>query len=301
MIQMVVAKVGVNDKMPTDPSQRADSAEESTRESLVEDLAALGVRAGDTLLVHSSLRRVGRVRGGVRAVVNALLDAIGPGGTVVVPTQTLNNRDPSRWQHAPVPEARWPTLRATLPPFNPAITPSVGMGQVAECIRGWPGAARSGHPLTSFAAVGARASALTAIHSIESMLGEESPLAAVERAGGRVLLIGVGFDKCTAFHLAEYRQPVQPRCLISSVMRTPRGREWVSYESVRLRDRDFGALGAAFEAQSGSVLGGAVGAAEGRLFPVRDAVSFAAEWIIHHRPGYSQPITRLSEGGTECP
>ena len=268
----------------TDPPRNTERVPQQTRKSLAQNLTNLGLRPGDTVLVHSSLRQIGPIRDGARDVVHALLDASGPGGTVVIPTQTLNNRDPSRWQHAPVPEADWPALRATLPPFDPLTTPSTDMGQVAECVRTWPGAVRSAHPLTSFAAVGPNAAELMRVHSLSSMLGEESPLAALERIEARILLIGVGFEKCTAFHLAEYRQPVQMRYWISSVMRTERGREWVSYEATELEDQDFGTLGAAFEAQTDSVVRGTVGAAESRLFPLRDAVRFAAKWITDHRP-----------------
>lgn len=261
-----------------------------TRESLASDLLRLGVRSGDTLLVHSAMRHIGWVEGGASTVVNALLDVSGPGGTIVVPTQTLNNRDPSRWRHQPVPRAEWPALRATLPAFDRAKTPSVGMGQVAECARTWPNAVRSGHPLTSFAAIGARARTLMATHSLNSMLGEESPLAALEQIDARVLLIGVGFDKCTAFHLAEYRLPFRSWQTLSSVVTTANGREWVSYVTVDLDDRDFAVLGAAFEARSGSVARGSVGAATSRLFAVRDAVSFAADWITCHIvPPYGPP------------
>ena len=69
-----------------------------TRDSLAGDLRALGIGAGDVLLVHSSLRSLGWVSGGALAVVQALLDVLGPAGTLVVPSQTTGNRDPSTWR-----------------------------------------------------------------------------------------------------------------------------------------------------------------------------------------------------------
>lgn len=253
-----------------------------TRESLTGEFLGLGVRPGDSLLVHASMSAVGWVCGGATTVVRALLDAVGPAGTVVVPAQTPDNRDPSRWSHLSVPERWWPDIRRHLPPFEPALTPSSGMGAIAERVRTWPSAARSGHPLTSFAAVGARAQELMAGHPLHSLLGEESPLGALERAGGRVLLLGVGFDKCTAFHLAEYRLPIRSMRSLASVVPTPAGPEWVGYESAELDDHDFGDLGAAYE-KSGSVSVGMIGAATSRLFPIRDAVRFAEAWIARHR------------------
>lgn len=271
---------------------RAAGVEIATRKSLLDDLRRIGIAPGDTLLVHASMRRIGWVCGGATAMVYALRDAVGPAGTIAAPAQTLENRDPSRWSHAPVPEPWWPVVREHLPAYDPTITPSVGMGAVAERIRTWPGAARSDHPLTSFAAVGRLAGDLMAGHTITSPLGDESPLAGLERADARVLLLGVGFDRCTAFHLAEYRLPGRATRLFASVMPTPAGREWIMYEAVDLDDRDFPALGAAFEAHSGSVRHGRVGAATSRLFPLREAVRFATQWIPRHRQPRPEPGAR---------
>lgn len=59
-----------------------------TRGTIAAGLRELGVRSDDTLLVHSSLSSLGWVCGGPVAVVQGLLDALGPDGTLVVPTQT---------------------------------------------------------------------------------------------------------------------------------------------------------------------------------------------------------------------
>ncbi|MFI5933650.1 aminoglycoside N(3)-acetyltransferase [Actinoplanes sp. NPDC051494] len=256
-----------------------------TRELLTRDFLRLGVRPGDVLLVHSSMRGIGRVCGGATAVVQALLDAVGPAGTIVVPAQTPENRDPARWS-PPVPPEWWPVIRANLPAFDPAVTPSAGMGAIAERIRTWPGAVRSGHPLTSFAAVGPRAAGLMAVHDISSLLGERSPLAALERAGAKVLLIGVGFDKCTAFHLAESRLPDLQVVELAAAVRTENGREWVTYVTAGLDDGDFHDLGIAYEAEchkDGALSRGTVGAASGRLFPLPGAVRFAETWLARGR------------------
>jgi len=252
-----------------------------TRSSLARDLVSLGLRAGDTVELHASLRAVGWVPGGRVAVVQALLDVVGPTGTVVVATQTAENSDPSQWSRPPVPEQWWPVIREHTPAFEPALTPSHGVGAVAEMVRVWPGAVRSDHPQTSFAAVGARAAELMATHRLDSQLGEESPLAALERVGARVLLLGVGFEVCTAFHLAEYRVPSTTTEHGCAVL-TPRGREWITYTDLPLDSDDFGAIGAAYE-QTGELSRGQVGAADSRLFPMDKAIAFAAEWMRTNR------------------
>ncbi|GAB1512314.1 AAC(3) family N-acetyltransferase [Actinophytocola sp. KF-1] len=255
----------------------------ATRASLAADLTALGLSTGDIVLAHSSMKAIGWVPGGQVAVVQALLDVLGPEGTLVVPTQTGGNSEPKLWSRPPVPEEWWPTVREHMPAFDPAITPSRGIGAVAECVRTWPGAVRSNHPHTSFAAVGGRAAELMARHDLDSQLGEGSPLRALEDAGARVLLLGVGFDVCTAFHLAEYRVPT-PKTEHSGAILTERGREWVTYVDVATDSDDFDRLGAAYE-PTATILRGQVGKADARLFPLPEAVAFATDWLLANRHG----------------
>ena len=62
------------------------NAEHIDRAGIAAGLASMGVVRGDALFLHSSLKSLGYVEGGPRAVIDALLDAIGPEGTLVVPT-----------------------------------------------------------------------------------------------------------------------------------------------------------------------------------------------------------------------
>jgi aminoglycoside 3-N-acetyltransferase len=249
-----------------------------TRDSLAAELGALGVEPGETLLVHSSLSSLGWVCGGAVAVVQGLLDALGPGGTLVVPTQTGDLSDPALWNNPPVPEEWWPAIRAAMPAYDPRITPSHGVGVIPETVRTWPGALRSAHPQTSFAALGPRAAEITDGHAPDCRLGEHSPLARLERLGARVLLLGAGYASCTSFHLAEYRIPAP---LVRVGRPGPDGWEVVTEVSITA-DR-FDELGHDFE-RDRPVVRGTVGAAEARLFPVADAVAYAERWLAVHRP-----------------
>jgi len=255
-----------------------------TRESLRRDLTALGLPPGGVVLLHSSLRALGYVCGGAAAVVYALLDVLTPAGTLVVPAQTPDNRDPSRWTHRPVPPEWWPAIREHLPAYDPAVHDCRSMGLIAETVRTWPGATRSAHPQVSFAAVGGRAVEVTARHDLDSELGEASPLAAIEAAAGRVLLLGVGYERCTVFHLAEYRRdgPL-PRREQSCPVLTAEGRRWLTYSGVALDASDFTRLGADFERDTGSVVIGHVGGAVARLLPARAAAAYAQRWQAIHR------------------
>ena len=254
-----------------------------TVRSLVSDLRALGVRAGDTLLLHSSQRSLGFVAGGTHAVVQALTEALGPTGTLVVPTHTPDNTDPAEWRHPPVPEAWWPGIREHTPGFDPARTPSRWMGVIAETVRTWPGALRSTHPQVSFAALGARAGDVVAVHRLDDALGEDSPLGAVHRLGGKVLLLGCGYGSNTSLHLAEWRQELAPRAATGSSVLGPGGTSsWVTWTDVVADGSDFGQLGDDFEASGGAVTG-TVGDAEAHLMSQPALVDFATRWMATRR------------------
>lgn len=268
------------------------SAPQDGDERLTAALSALGVRPGDVLLVHASLRAVGQTAGGPGAVLAALRRAVGRKGTVVVPSFTPENSDTSPHYRARTrglgAEAR-DAVRSSMPPFDPASTPAPSMGALAETVRTAAGAERSSHPQTSFAALGPAAGELLAGHRADCHLGEDSPLARLYEADARILLLGTGFDTCTAFHLGEYRRPGPPhrryRCVVA-----PRGvPQWWEYEDVALDDSDFAALGAAFEdtARRGDVRTVPLGSVPCRLVRLRAAVDFAARWLTdHRRPGH---------------
>ncbi|HEX8346677.1 MAG TPA: AAC(3) family N-acetyltransferase [Actinoplanes sp.] len=260
-----------------------DQSAPHTIRSLGADLRALGVEPGDVLLCHSSMRSLGFVVGGPEAVVQALLDAVGPDGTVVVPTHTPSNTDPAGWRNPPVPESWWTTIRNEMPGFHPARTPSQWMGVIAETVRTWPGALRSDHPQVSFAAVGRHAPEITGTHRIDEALGERSPLGTVYRLDGRVLLLGCGHDSNTSLHLGEWRQKAPPRGPVSASIRQPDGTgQWTAWTDVLEREDDFGELGADFERTVGASVG-RVGNATARLMPQRAVVDFATAWIATHR------------------
>ncbi|AVT37929.1 aminoglycoside N(3)-acetyltransferase [Plantactinospora sp. BB1] len=262
-----------------------DQAAPHTTGSLAADLRALGLSAGDVVLLHCARRSIGFVAGGTQAIVQALLDVLGSAGTLVVPTHTPDNTDPAGWRHPPVPETWWRTIRDQTPGFDPARTPSRWMGVVAEAVRTWPGALRSHHPQVSFAALGARAPEIVRDHRLDDALGENSPLGAVHRLDGRVLLLGCGHESNTSLHLAEYRQPSPPRGATGSSVRQADGSSrWTSWIDVVTDESDFTRLGADYEA-TGAARVGAVGSATARLIPQRHLVDFATGWLATHRPG----------------
>jgi aminoglycoside 3-N-acetyltransferase len=271
------------DTGPENPGDRFD--EPLTVETVATELGELGVAAGDAVLVHGSLSALGWVCGGAPTVVDALQRVVTESGTIVMPTHSPGNMEPSNMAHPPVPEDWYDTVRESMPPYRPAVTPTQGMGAIAECFRSYPGVHRSDHPQHSFAAWGADAEFVTADHGLEYSLGEASPLARVYDRDGDVLFLGTTHATNTSIHLAEYRADVDVgERETGSAVFVDGEREWVPWTDIDFDDGDFPECGAAFErAHPDSVTAGTVGAADAKRMSQRALVDHAVDWLEANR------------------
>jgi len=258
----------------------------STVETLRDELSALGVEPGMVVLVHSSLGSIGWVCGGPVAVIEALQESVRSYGTLVMPSHSGDLSDPGLWKNPPVPESWWQPIRDTMPAYREAITPTREMGRIAELFRIMPNVVRSSHPQVSFSAWGERAVEIVSNHTLEMSLGEGSPLCRVYDADGYVLLLGVGFDKNTSFHLAEYRAEyaTKERVVLGAPVMVDGHRRWKTFTDINYDSDDFAEIGKAFvKSHKQSVRVGRVGAATCHLFRQREAVDFAQKWLHTHR------------------
>ncbi|HKS46945.1 MAG TPA: AAC(3) family N-acetyltransferase [Amycolatopsis sp.] len=241
-----------------------------------DDLAAewrrAGVGEGMDLIVHSSLSGLGPVDGGAKAVADSLLDAVGPTGTIVVPTFTPNVTDPDP-AHVGVPDPALRERRDAVPTFHNDVPSS--MGAVSEALRCLPGALRSSHPQASVAAMGARAGQIVAGQPLGFALGRASPFEHLYDLGGAILLIGVGHNRNSFLHHAESLTP-HPRLKLRRFPVMNRGqRVWCEALDVADdNDTYFPIVGRDFERRFG-VRETIVGRTACRLLPVRPFVDFA--------------------------
>lgn len=125
-----------------------------TKADIVAGLQEIGLKEGNTVIVHTSLSSIGYVCGGAQTVIEALIEVVGENGTIMMPTQSWKNLDPEAGVHWDVSEQDWDTIRENWPAYDKKITPTNTMGAVAEMFRSWPGASRSDHPARSVAAWG---------------------------------------------------------------------------------------------------------------------------------------------------
>lgn len=151
------------------------------RTEIADQLRALGVRTGGVLLVHTSFRALRPIEDGPLGLIASLRDALGPDGTLVMPSWTGDDELP----------------------FDPATTPAAGdLGATTDLFWRQPGVMRSDHP-QAFAAIGPRAEAVVKTPLPLPPHVPDSPVGRVHDLDGRVLLLGVGHEADTSLHLAE--------------------------------------------------------------------------------------------------
>lgn len=265
---------------------RSEPVEPVLHARLVADLRRLGMETGMTVLVHASLSRVGWIIGGTQTMIEALLETLGPSGTLMMPTHSSEWSEPSRWRHPPVPPERFDAIRAAMPPWDSERSATWAMGALAEAFRRWPGVARSRHPQTSFAALGPATGALLDGHRLGDAFGETSPIGRLYALDGQVLLLGVGHANNTSLHLAEYRSdwPGKLWHEEGAPMLVGGERRWQRFRELKFNDDDFAEIGQTFEQAQRGVRIGQVGNAESRLFRQRPLVDFAVPRMTDQRP-----------------
>lgn len=246
--------------------------------SLADDLRRLGVRPGDALMAHASLRRTAAR---AEAVIEAVAAAVGPEGTMLM---TLGADDPWGWVNER-PEHERAALLADAPEWDAATAATdPDMGVLAEVFRTYPGTVVSDHPEGRFGARGRLAVELTSDQPWDDYYGPGSPLERFVAAGGRVMRLGADVDTVTLLHWAEYLAVVPDKRRVRRHRRMPDGVRAIECldDSDGIVDRDgddyFGVILADYLG-SGRATVGRVGGAAAELLDGPDLVAFAATWM----------------------
>ena len=267
------------------------------RSRLARDLEKLGLEPGGVTMVHCRMSALGCVVGGAQTVVRALIDVLGPEGTLMAYTG---------WQDAPPDDldALDEETRRIYLEEHPAYDPRVALasrehGRIPEALRTWPGARHSGHPEAGVAAVGPLAEALTAEHPYDDAYGAGTPYARLVALGGQVALLGAPLDTVTLVHHAEAVAEVPGKRRVSYAMPVivgnPGERLWRTFSDIDTSDGAFPyerVLGeedyieyiARSALAAGAGRSGAVGEGTAYLFDARRLVEHAVSWIEQSFP-----------------
>ncbi len=224
-----------------------------TKEDIVAGLRGLGIVAGDSVLVHSSVASLGKVEGGAETVIDAIIEAVGPDGLVVMPTF------------------------ACKAPFDRknSRTP---LGAMSDKFWRRPGAVRSLHPTHSVAAIGRGAADLISDHEkAPTAYGEGTPYYKLALSGGKILLLGVDQDRNTTLHTAETLVNAPYLCDIEATYIDDIGIEnTIPVAAMAGPHRDFISLDGLF-AKSGVMTRGKIGRGVCRLMDTKRMLEVAVQ------------------------
>jgi len=240
-------------------------------------------------MVHTRMSALGWVVGGSEGVVRALLDALGPHGTLMA----YASWDDHVYSAADRPAAHRDAYLADPPVFDPATGEAArDHGRIPERVRTWPGARRSAHPEASVVAIGPRADWLVSPHPPDDGYGGRSPFARLVEAEGQVLMLGAPLDTVTLLHHAESiaRTPAKRRVTYRVAVAEDGGVTERSYTDIETSEGAFpyDALGLGEDAfahiaraalAEGVGVRGRVGDSDSHLFPAAALTAFAVAWM----------------------
>lgn len=167
-----------------------------TRDSLAKDLRRLGIGGGDTVMLHASVRAVGRVAGGPDEILWALARAVGDDGTILMYAGCDGAFD--HVGRGMMTAAEKSELMEALPAFDPATARACReFGVLAEFFRTLPGTVASRQVSSRMTARGRLAGWLTAEHPWDHSYGAGSPLAKLHQIWEKVALLGSDHDQVT--------------------------------------------------------------------------------------------------------
>lgn len=238
-----------------------------SKAELAEQLRGLGIRAGGTLMMHASLRKLGPVEGGAAGLIEAAREAVGDDGALLMVLSAVEDR-----------------------PFDARSSPvdTEDMGMLAEVFRTFPEVEVNDHAADRFAALGREVRGLLEPMPLHDYHGPGSVLERLTERGGQVLRLGANIDTITLTHYAEYLAEVpDKRRVRRRYVRADLGEQWI--ESLDDSEGIVEWSGGDYFPQifldylaTGQVRTAPVGRCSAELLEARDFVEFAVRWMNEH-------------------
>jgi len=235
-------------------------------DALIQQLLELGVQPGGVLLVHTAFSKVRSVEGGPVGLISALHSALGPGGTLVMPSMSYDD------DHV----------------YDKTVSHCAEMGIVADTFWRLPGVLRSDNN-HAFAAVGPFAERITAPHPVDPPHGFNSPVGRVYELDGQVLLLGAGHDANTTIHLCENKAGVRyRRDKYLTILKDGKPTKF-EYREIDHCCQNF-ALVDGWLDEKGLQKSGKMGNADARLIRSRDIVEVVTERLMENETTFLHPM-----------
>ena len=196
--------------------QQQENKSGISKQRLIDDFKKIGLKNGDSVLVHSSLSKIGFVEGGPKTVVDALFDVVGESGTLLFPAFPVIGRAKTHLQETPH--------------FDIRTSPSQ-MGSITEYFRKLDKVCRSFHPTDSMCAKGPLADYYTNSHFGQlTPYTEYSPFRKLCTQNGKILMLGTTLNgACTNLHTLEdavdFKYPVYDEKIFDVKMIDAEGKE----------------------------------------------------------------------------
>ncbi len=250
----------------------------TTKEDIKVHLKNLGIQKGMLILVDAQTINLGYVSGGAQAIIEALMDVVGYEGTIVMPSFTMDNMDPSCWGQKRIEREHWEYIRQHPIAFDRKLSAPTNSDELVHQFMRNDAIARSYHPMYSFVAWGKYAKLLCDKHPLHFGLSKDSPLGKIFELNGYVLLLGCDYKDCTMFHLARYNGDQLPIKVVTSAIQQNKKAVWKDMLDLVLVNDDFHVIGEVMEERK-VVKTSYLGNGKCRFFSAREAVNIATAYF----------------------
>ena len=206
-----------------------------TYDDLIDLFNRFAIRRETVLEVVGPTDKALPIIGGAATLIDALLQQVGPNGTIVTPMDFMDNQDPYHWHDDGLfnPQlSDYPRYRQAIRPFDPLTSVSNPYNPIAENLRLREGARISNHPHHAYVAYGKYAPLITNRQSLHLSRGEDSPTARMVEKRAKCLLLGVHLSALDALMLAYYRSECAPFVVKQSKLSLNGTTVWKDYVDI---------------------------------------------------------------------